>query len=271
MDDPPPGAARAGHDPVLAAGGVLWRRSPEGVRVALVHRPRYDDWSFPKGKLAPGEPAVVAAVREIAEETGYRAVLGRELGVRSYPIHSGERLKINRYWTAEAVAGAFVANHEVDRMWWGAPEEAAARSGTPDYTASLIEAFTAGPSPATVPVLVLRASPAFAADLVPMLAAFGPVEVHGCADPAAAATVAPYVAAAGARVYPDARSVAEAVRGGRPTLLCTPVPDLTTAAPEVFTARLAAEPLLPGEFAVLHAWAGRVVAVGRYAPYPTGS
>lgn len=65
--------------------------------------------------------------------------------------------------------------------------------------------------------------------------------------------------------------MADALRGGRPTLLCTPVPDLPRAAPGVVGTRLAAEPLLPGEFAVLHAAAGRVVAMGRYAPYPTGS
>lgn len=185
MDDP----ARAGRvgrpalDPVLAAGGVLWRRTANGPEVGLVHRPRYDDWSFPKGKLEPGEPAVVAAVREIGEETGFRAILGRELGVRSYPTHSHDRLKINRYWVAEAVAGTFTPNHEVDRMWWGLPEEAAARTTDPAYTASLIDAFRGGPPPATVPVLVLRAGPAFAEDLVPMLAAFGPVEVHGCTEP----------------------------------------------------------------------------------------
>ncbi|MFE5326516.1 NUDIX domain-containing protein [Embleya sp. NPDC056575] len=270
MDDPP-GAAEPAHDPILAAGGVLWRRTPDGTQVGLVHRPRYDDWSFPKGKLEPGEPAVVAAVREIAEETGFRAVLGRELGVRSYPMRSRDRIKINRYWVAEAVSGDFTPNHEVDRMWWGAPEEAAERSGTPDYTASLTEAFRTGPPPATVPVVVLRAGPAFAPALVPMLAAFAPVEVYGCAEPDAAATVAPYVAAAGARVHTAAVSPAEAVRAGRPALLCTPVPDPPAIASEAGSPRLPAEPLLPGEFAVLHTWAGRVVAVGRYAPYPTGS
>ncbi|MET7299741.1 NUDIX hydrolase [Embleya sp. NPDC005575] len=270
MDDPP-GVAPADHHPVLAAGGVLWRRAGDAVQVGLVHRPRYDDWSFPKGKLEPGEPAVVAAVREIAEETGYRAILGRELGVRSYPMRSRDRIKINRYWVAEAVAGEFVANHEVDRMWWGPPEQAATLTGTPEYTASLTDAFRTGPPPATVPVLVLRAGPAFARDLVPMLAAFGPVEVYGCAESAAAATVAPYVAAVGARVRATSCSVAQALRGGRPTLLCAPVPDLPGAGPGMSATRLAVEPLLPGEFAVLHAWAGRVVAMGRYAPYPTGS
>ncbi|MFI6980680.1 NUDIX hydrolase [Embleya sp. NPDC050154] len=270
MDDPAR-VAHTGRDPVLAAGGVLWRRSGDGVEVGLVHRPRYDDWSFPKGKLESGEPAVVAAVREIAEETGYRAILGRELGVLSYPMHSRDRLKINRYWVAEAVAGEFAPNPEVDRMWWGPPEEAATLTGTPDYTASLTDAFRTGPPPATVPVLVLRAGPAYARDLVPMLAAFGPVEVHGATTPAAVATVAPYVAAVGARMRSTACSVADALRGGRPTLLCAPVPDLPGGAPGMTAARLAAEPLLPGEFAVLHAWAGRVVAMGRYAPYPTGS
>ncbi|MDP9466861.1 MAG: NUDIX domain-containing protein, partial [Actinomycetota bacterium] len=64
-----------------AAGGVLWREVDGQVLVAVVHRPRYDDWSLPKGKLDPGELEVVAAVREVQEETGFSCVVGRGLGV----------------------------------------------------------------------------------------------------------------------------------------------------------------------------------------------
>ena len=76
------GLEEAVNDPVIrAAGGVLWRRAAgagaePGVEVAIVHRPRYDDWSLPKGKLAPGEAEVEGAVREVLEETGYRVRIG---------------------------------------------------------------------------------------------------------------------------------------------------------------------------------------------------
>ena len=66
-------------DEVRAAGAVLWRPAGGGSQVALVHRPKYDDWSFPKGKLDPGEHVLLAAVREVAEETGLRVTLGRRL------------------------------------------------------------------------------------------------------------------------------------------------------------------------------------------------
>ncbi|MYW06444.1 NUDIX domain-containing protein [Streptomyces sp. SID3343] len=264
-------SAWADRVPVLAAGAVLWRRNGRETEVALVHRPRYDDWSFPKGKSKPGEPAVVAAVREVAEETGHRAVLGRELGVRSYPLRSGDRLKINRYWVAEAVSGSFVPNDEVDRIWWGPAEEAAARTSDPEYTESLITALRSGPPAATVPVLVVRPGPAFARELAPMLTAFGPTDVHGCAEASAVATLEPFVAASGARVSRSPRTVADAVRSGRPTVLCAQGSHPFSSADAPAGARLPAEPLLPAEFAVLHVHAGRVVSTARYAPYPTGS
>ena len=69
---------------ILAAGAVLWRARTDGIETALVHRPRYDDWSFPKGKSLPGEHVLLTAVREVEEETGVRVALGRRLGSQSY-------------------------------------------------------------------------------------------------------------------------------------------------------------------------------------------
>lgn len=74
---------------VHAAGAVLWRHRRNAVEVALIHRPRYDDWSLPKGKVDPGETEPVTAVREILEETGQHAHLGRRLGAVSYPVTQG--------------------------------------------------------------------------------------------------------------------------------------------------------------------------------------
>ncbi len=105
---------------VRAAGGVLWREVDGEVRVAVVHRPRYDDWSLPKGKLEPGELEAAAAVREVQEETGFACVVGRGLGTTRYRVLDGGRdvPKRVRWWALEARDGAFVPDREVDRLDW---------------------------------------------------------------------------------------------------------------------------------------------------------
>lgn len=111
-------------EPILAAGAVLWRpeESTGTPEVAVIHRPRYDDWSLPKGKLERGETEPVAAVREIEEETGFRAHLGRRLASVSYPV--GDTTKRVRYWMARSVRGEFAANEEVDELKWLPAEDA---------------------------------------------------------------------------------------------------------------------------------------------------
>lgn len=103
---------------VSAAGAVLWRpdETSGAPLVAVIHRPRYDDWSLPKGKLDKGEIAPVAAVREILEETGQSAHLGRRLGRVSYPIPGGT--KNVDYWVARGHGGEFVPNSEADELRW---------------------------------------------------------------------------------------------------------------------------------------------------------
>jgi 8-oxo-(d)GTP phosphatase len=106
---------------VRAAGAVVWREDGE---IALVHRPRYDDWSFPKGKLLHGETMPFAAVREVGEETGLAVHLGPMLGDVSYPVPEGRKLV--RYWSARAVKdNGFTPDSEVDELHWVAPEQAA--------------------------------------------------------------------------------------------------------------------------------------------------
>lgn len=103
--------------PVLAAGAVLWRPAESGEPlIAVVHRPRYDDWSLPKGKVDPGETEPVTAVREILEETGYASVLGRRLAAVSYPLEYGTK-KVH-YWAARTTGGGFSPNAEVDKLDW---------------------------------------------------------------------------------------------------------------------------------------------------------
>ena len=101
---------------------MLWRDLGDGVEVAVVHRPRYDDWSLPKGKLDPDETVPGAAVRELHEETGYHAVLGRHLETVRYDVAAGP--KTVDYFSAAAVSGAFVRNDEVDELRWLPPERA---------------------------------------------------------------------------------------------------------------------------------------------------
>jgi 8-oxo-dGTP diphosphatase len=106
-------------DEVQAAGGVVMR---DGL-VAVVHRPRYDDWSLPKGKLDPGEASEEAAVREVLEETGLQVSLGQELPSVEYEVRG--RPKRVRYWRMSVDADpGFVANDEVDDLRWLSPREA---------------------------------------------------------------------------------------------------------------------------------------------------
>ena len=110
---------------VKASGGVVRRRDDDGLKVALVHRPRYDDWSFPKGKLDKGESWEDAALREVEEEIGVRCRLGAELPPTSYKDPKG-RAKVVRYWLMEPIEGEFVPSDEVDEMRWVSPAEAEA-------------------------------------------------------------------------------------------------------------------------------------------------
>jgi 8-oxo-dGTP diphosphatase len=116
---------------VQAAGCVLWRRSPidGGLEICLVHRPKYDDWSHPKGKLKRGEDPITGALREVEEETGYSAVTGSELSTVRYMVNG--RPKQVRYWAAEVSGGRFTPNDEVDRILWLSP--AAARGRLTQY------------------------------------------------------------------------------------------------------------------------------------------
>ncbi|CAM4443796.1 Putative mutator protein MutT4 [Mycobacterium basiliense] len=115
---------RSGGKTVYAAGAVLWRpgNAKGAVEIAVIHRPRYDDWSLPKGKVDPGETAPVAAVREVLEETGYHAHLGRRLVTVSYSVDQG--VKKVYYWAARCLSGAFVAGSEVDNLIWLPPADA---------------------------------------------------------------------------------------------------------------------------------------------------
>ena len=111
-----------------AAGGVVWRRGPDGLEILLIHRPRYDDWSFPKGKVdGDAESDAGAAVREVQEEVGLRLDLGPELASTRYRDSRGRR-KIVRYWAMELPFGEEpLTGDGVDEVEWVPFEEVARR------------------------------------------------------------------------------------------------------------------------------------------------
>ena len=127
---------KASHrPPVLAAGALVWRLKNDKLQVLVVHRPRYDDWSFPKGKAEPGESMVLTAIREVAEETGRQIVLGRYLGKARRRLVSG-RKKRTLYWAAQVLPEAGpgeglraavkpASKREIDKVRWWKVEKAA--------------------------------------------------------------------------------------------------------------------------------------------------
>ncbi|MBO1337528.1 NUDIX hydrolase [Streptomyces sp. VRA16 Mangrove soil] len=112
-------------DTVLAAGCVLWRSSRTGddIELALVYRPKWGDWSFPKGKAKQGEALPDTAVREVLEETGATCVLGVPLPESRY-LDARGRPKEVHYWAAQATGGTFTPNSEVTRLQWLPPAQA---------------------------------------------------------------------------------------------------------------------------------------------------
>jgi 8-oxo-dGTP diphosphatase len=110
---------------VRASGGIPVRRGAAGLEVLVVHRDRYDDWTFPKGKCDPGESDETCALREVEEETGLRCRLADELPSTSY-VDARGRPKRVRYWRLDVLEGELAFDHEVDAARWVAPSEAEA-------------------------------------------------------------------------------------------------------------------------------------------------
>jgi 8-oxo-(d)GTP phosphatase len=298
-------ADAANNGEIRAAGAVLWRPSDRGRAVAVIHRPKYDDWSFPKGKLESGEHRLLAAVREVAEETGVHAVLGRPLPTSHYD--RGGRPKRVDYWAGHPAPDGqqpFRANHEVDALEW-LPVPAARGRLSYSRDAAILDNFAAGPA-VTVPLTFLRHAsagtrPDWAGDdlyrpldaegaaeselLSRLLSCFGTARVISSAAERCVATVRPYAIATGATVEIEpaftvgraeaglaaaAARVADIVHAGQPAVICAHrenLPPMLTAA----CAALGAEPphdgpLDKGGFWVLHTAAGRLAAAEQHDP-----
>ncbi len=144
---------------VVAAGTVPWRRAPDGhggIEVAVVHRPRYDDWSLPKGHQDPGEAITATALRETVEEAGLQARLGGRLPHTTYDV-PGKGSKTVHWWAAEVVADhGFVPNDETDRRRWVGPGQAAQLLSYP-HDAALVERLAAVGVPTSTVLLVRHA------------------------------------------------------------------------------------------------------------------
>jgi 8-oxo-(d)GTP phosphatase len=253
-------AEAPGIGEIRAAGMVLWRSSGNGREVALVHRPRYDDWSLPKGKLQPGEHRLLAAVREVQEETGRRAVLGRPLPTARYD--SRGRPKRVDYWAGRPVPGgedSFLPNDEIDAVDWLPVHVARGRLSYP-HDAVILDDFAAGPAD-TLPLVLLRHAPAGAKqswpgddldrpldaegaaasdELALLLSCYGSARVITSAAERCVATVRPYAVMTGAKLEiepaltvvhhdggpgPDraeaaAQLVARITAGGLPAVVC---------------------------------------------------
>jgi 8-oxo-dGTP pyrophosphatase MutT (NUDIX family)/phosphohistidine phosphatase SixA len=205
---------------IHAAGAVLWRSGADGLEVAIVHRPKYDDWSFPKGKTKNGEHVVRAAVREVWEETGVWPVLGRRLPERAYD-KDGRPKRVD-YWAATGTDGGFRPNDEVDRLDW-LPLPEAERRLSYERDAALLREFAAGPH-RTTPYIVVRHTSAgdkrdwegddllrpldshgraAATDLADALTCFGAARVFSSATARCLETMLPYAGRTGVDLRTD--------------------------------------------------------------------
>jgi 8-oxo-(d)GTP phosphatase len=285
--------------PVLAAGAVVWRTADDRVDVLVVHRPKYDDWSLPKGKLDPGEHIAGAAVREVAEETGLDVRLGIPLPQQEYASAPGVTKRVH-YWAARVNGGDtsvddYAANREVDAVEW-LPLDRARERLTYRRDVELLEAFAVSTYGAE-PLIVLRHAQALPREswegpdrerglaaageresgaLVRVLRAYGVRRVVSSDAVRCTDTVRPYAEASGLPVEVDhrlseegvhAREVAHRMQAllgdGLPVVVCSHRPVL----PSVFEALGLQNPRLrPGAFVVVHREAGRVRATEHHAP-----
>ncbi|KRB77695.1 DNA mismatch repair protein MutT [Nocardioides sp. Root190] len=286
---------------ILAAGVVAFR---PGREVLLVHRPKYDDWSFPKGKLDRGEHAVAAAVREVAEETGVHVRLGPPLTSQRYPV--ARRMKTVHYWTGRVVGdddvSSYLPNDEIDAVAWVPFEDAPARLTYDHDRATLVEALKVRRRTRAVVVLrhararsrsawrgedaarpLLRPGELEADRLIPLLAAYDVTTVLTSTSLRCVQTVQPYAETVGLTLdlrprLSEEHVTARAVTGVVEDLLdadagavvCTHRPVL----PLVYDAlgldpRSSEQPQEPAEMLVLHMRKGVVVAVERHQPRPS--
>ncbi|MET0787686.1 MAG: NUDIX hydrolase [Cellulomonas sp.] len=276
---------------VEAAGALVWRVRLGRLQVALVHRPRYDDWSWPKGKVDPGETILAAATREVAEETGHDVVLGVPLPGLEYPLSDGRRKRVH-YWAAQVAgrpdAAALRARppvppastKEIDRLRWfdvGTASKRLTRDDDQEPLATLVEAYGKGRLDTRALVVARHGTARRRADwkgteldrpltpegerqsraLVPILSTFGVGRVVTSAWARCVRTISPYAAAA--QVAPEISQIlTEAQHSSSPARVAAEVLGLLESAADVVLCTH--RPVLPTVVDVLAQHATRQVA-----------
>jgi 8-oxo-dGTP diphosphatase len=148
---------------IRAAGAVLWRYSTsKKIEIALVHRPRYDDWSLPKGKVEEKESHIACAYREVLEETGYASIFGPQIGQAMYKVPEGK--KVVRYWSAQAIEEPVgsIDKNEIDEILWLEVKEARKKL-TLDDDRAIVDFFVEF-GVQTTPLVLLRHAKALKRD-----------------------------------------------------------------------------------------------------------
>ena len=283
---------------IVSAGALVTRKGPSGREVLLVHRPKYDDWSFPKGKQDPGEHVTTTAVREVLEETGVEVRLGRPLRPQVYPVSGGRAKKVH-YWVGHVVGdddvSSYVPNEEVDELGWFGLKEAIGRLTYLDDH-DLVCQYREHPKP-TSALVVLRHAKAVprgqwdqtdghrplsdlghaqARALVPLLHAYGVARVVTSSSTRCVQTVQPYASDQVVPVVeahylseegfePGRASAAlrDLARTTESTVLCTHRPVLPRLLDRL---GIVEEPLAPGELIVCHHRKGVSVTTERHLP-----
>ncbi|GAA2211310.1 NUDIX hydrolase [Nonomuraea monospora] len=276
-------------DLLRAAGAVVWRGAESSPEVAVIHRPHYDDWTFPKGKLKSGEHVIAAGLREVREETGLTVLLGRALP----PVHylSAGRLKRVDYWVARAAGDdGFEPGEEVDELRW-LPVEQARRLLTYEWDAGLLRALGAAPLD-TVPLVLVRHGSAGsrsewegddaarpldtdgvsqAQTLATALPAYRPESLISSPSARCVQTLEPYAALTGAEIKMEPLLSEESQDPQKTPALVgkLPGPAAVCSHGKVLPGLIAALSgkdvhLRKGSFGVLHRAGGQVVSVERY-------
>jgi 8-oxo-dGTP diphosphatase len=234
---------------IPAAGGVVWRRHLGVLEVLLVHRPKYDDWTLPKGKLLPDEPSVIAAAREVAEETGAQVAVQQRIGTVTYDVD--DYRKRVTYWSMRYRRGEFEPTDEVDEIAW-LPLKLASRTLSYQVDRSVLSDFAAMPTAESTIVLLRHAKagkrsewkgddrlrPLDAAGeqqalrLVTLLAVFAPTRIYAADRTRCVQTVEPLAAALDMRVHVEPAFTDEAYEDGpggtQTTLLALAKPGTVT-------------------------------------------